>query len=202
MKELITIQSRLKAPKGQINQHMHFNYRSCEDILTAVKPLLMETGCTLTISDDVVMVGNRIYVKATATLTSEKGETVQVTAYARETEAKNGMDSAQITGAASSYARKYALNGLFAIDDTKDPDTYEDKPKRKNTQLTQQQPAQQTQGDGELTPKEILEFYAKPAIEQATDKAQLKKIYDDFGALQGYEPFKAELTKRKKELNA
>ncbi len=122
MKELITIQDRLKAPKSQYNKHMCFNYRSCEDILTAVKPLLKDTGCTLTISDEVVLVGDRIYVKATATLTNGGNETVQTTAYAREEEIKKGMDVAQITGSASSYARKYALNGMFAIDDTKDPD--------------------------------------------------------------------------------
>jgi len=189
MKELVTIQERLKAPKGQTNQHMHFKYRSCEDILTAAKPLLKETGCTLTLSDEIVTVGTRIYVKATATLTGEK-ESVAVTAYAREAESKPGMDPAQITGAASSYARKYALNGLFAIDDTKDPDTYGGEPKDKKQQF-----------DG-LTQKEFFETYAKPAIEQAADKGQLKKIYEEYAALQKFEPFVSALSARKKALNA
>jgi hypothetical protein len=122
MKELIMIQQGLKAPKNQRNTFGNYNYRSAEDILEAVKPLLAEQVCTLTISDEMVEVGNRVYVRATVTLTSEK-ESVQTTAFAREEETKKGMDAAQITGSASSYARKYALNGLFCIDDTKDPDS-------------------------------------------------------------------------------
>lgn len=124
MKELINIQHKLKAPKGRRNSFGNYNYRSCEDILEAVKPLLAEEECTLTLSDDMVAIGERIYVKAVATI--RKGdESVTVTAYAREAESKKGMDSSQITGTASSYARKYALNGLFLIDDTKDADTDE-----------------------------------------------------------------------------
>lgn len=129
MKKLNEIQQALKAPKGQKNTFGNYNYRSCEDILEAVKPLLGE--CVLTISDDIVMLGDRFYVKATATLmdvgfTDAKkpyAEQISVSAFARESLDKKGMDSAQITGAASSYARKYALNGLFCIDDTKDADT-------------------------------------------------------------------------------
>lgn len=120
--QLSVIQKELKAPKGQLNKFGNYNYRSCEDIVEAVKPLLTG-GLTLTISDEVVNVGARYYVKATATLTNGEGETVSVSAFAREAEEKKGMDLAQITGACSSYARKYALNGLFAIDDTKDADT-------------------------------------------------------------------------------
>lgn len=124
MKELINIQHKLKAPKGRKNSFGNYNYRSCEDILEAVKPLLAEEECTLTLSDDMVAIGERIYVKAVATI--RKGdESVTVTAYAREAETKKGMDDSQITGTASSYARKYALNGLFLIDDTKDADTDE-----------------------------------------------------------------------------
>lgn len=124
MKELINIQHKLKAPKGRKNSFGNYNYRSCEDILEAVKPLLAEEECTLTLSDDMVAIGERIYVKAVATI--RKGdESVTVTAFAREAESKKGMDSSQITGTASSYARKYALNGLFLIDDTKDADTDE-----------------------------------------------------------------------------
>ncbi len=121
MKALISIQSELKAPKGQYNNFGKYNYRSCEDILEAVKPLLSKHNCFLTISDDIVQMGDRFYIKATATLRSGD-EQVQVSALARESLTKKGMDDSQITGTASSYARKYALNGLFCIDDTKDAD--------------------------------------------------------------------------------
>lgn len=119
--KLLAIQQGLKAPKGQYNNFGKYKYRSCEDILEAVKPLLQKHNCTLVISDDIIMLGSRFYVKATVTLSNGK-ETVTTTAYAREEEEKKGADSSQVTGAASSYARKYALNGLFCIDDTKDSD--------------------------------------------------------------------------------
>lgn len=122
MKELAVIQSRLKAPKGQYNSFGKYNYRSCEDIVEAVKPLLVEQGCALIMSDEMVFVGDRYYIKATVTIQNAAGEQVQSTALAREEEEKKGMDASQITGTASSYARKYALNGLLAIDDTKDAD--------------------------------------------------------------------------------
>ena len=117
--KLATIQQKLKAPKGQMNKFGGYKYRSCEDILEAVKPLLGDL--VLTISDDIVEVGGRVYVKATVSLSSGSGN-VSTTAFARESDTKKGMDESQITGAASSYARKYALNGLFCIDDTKDAD--------------------------------------------------------------------------------
>lgn len=121
---LMEIQSQLKAPKGQRNIFGNYNYRSCEDILEAVKPLLHKHNCVLTIQDDITQVDERIYIKATATIFhSETGDSISTCAYAREQAQKKGMDEAQVTGAASSYARKYALNGLFCIDDTKDPDT-------------------------------------------------------------------------------
>jgi hypothetical protein len=120
MEILNKIQKELKAPKNQMNNFGNYKYRSCEDILEAVKPLLGEA--TLTLSDKILMIGDRFYVEATATLT-HKGESISVTSQARESTEKKGMDVAQITGAASSYARKYALNGLFCIDDTKDADT-------------------------------------------------------------------------------
>lgn len=121
--KLLSVQAALKAPKGQFNAFGKYNYRSCEDILEAVKPLLKEHGLTLVIRDQITPVGNRIYVQATAVVTSEDGKDhIFVTSYAREEEEKKGMDGSQITGAASSYARKYALNGLFLIDDTKDSD--------------------------------------------------------------------------------
>lgn len=123
MKELNTIQSLLKAPKEQYNKFGNYKYRNCEDILEAVKPLLFSQSCTLTISDEIVMIGTRYYVRATATIKNANGETETTTAYAREDESKKGMDASQITGSTSSYARKYALNGLFCIDDTKDYDS-------------------------------------------------------------------------------
>ena len=122
--KLMLIQASLKCPKNQKNAFGWYNYRSCEDILEAVKPLLYDTQTTLTVSDEMVAVGDRIYVKAIATLKdSETGEIIeQNVAYARESESKKWMDEAQITGASSSYARKYALNWLFLLDDVKDPD--------------------------------------------------------------------------------
>ena len=140
MKELIAIQSELKAPKSQFNKFGGYKYRKAEDILEAVKPLLAKQKCTLIITDDVVLVGNRIYVKATATIKNEKGECETTTGWAREEETKKGMDGSQITGASSSYARKYALNGLFAIDDNADSDTTND-----GQQQTQQQAQTQAQ---------------------------------------------------------
>lgn len=125
MKELLQIQSELKAPKGQYNSFGKYKYRSCEDILEAVKPLCVKYGVILTLSDEIVQVGERYYIKATANLSKEGCSDVSVTAYAREALDKKGMDDSQITGTASSYARKYALNGLFCIDDTKDADTDE-----------------------------------------------------------------------------
>ena len=123
MKELLQIQSELKAPKGQFNDYGKYKYRSCEDILEAVKPILKKCNCTLLLSDSLVYVGDRYYIKATATLVNAEGKSVSTESYAREEETKKGMDASQITGASSSYARKYALNGLLCIDDNKDSDT-------------------------------------------------------------------------------
>ena len=116
------IQSELKAPKGQRNNFGNYNYRSAEDILEAVKPLLKKHNCALVINDDMVEVGGRVYVKATAMLAIANTPFASACGFAREAESKKGMDESQITGSASSYARKYALNGLLAIDDTKDAD--------------------------------------------------------------------------------
>ena len=124
--KLSKVQSELKAPKGQYNSFGKYKYRSCEDILEAVKPLNAKHGVVLTVGDEVVEISNRFYVKATATFVDiESGEKIINTALAREDDAKKGMDGSQITGTASSYARKYCLNGLFCIDDTKDADTDE-----------------------------------------------------------------------------
>lgn len=121
------IQSKLKAPKGQRNNFGGYNYRSCEDILEALKPVLAEYGAAVLLSDEIVQMGTRWYVKATATLKTKEEGSISVTAFAREAENRKGMDESQITGSASSYARKYALNGLFGIDDTKDADTMDNR---------------------------------------------------------------------------
>ena len=122
--KLIAIQSALKAPKSQFNKFGNYHYRKAEDILEAVKPLLDKHGCIITCSDDLQLIGCRYYIKATVTITcAEDGSSVTTTAFAREEEEKKGMDGSQITGASSSYARKYALNGLLCIDDTADSDT-------------------------------------------------------------------------------
>lgn len=128
------IQHKLKAPKGQYNSFGKYNYRSCEDILEGVKPLLKEHNLALLIDDEIVQIGERYYVKATVKITDGR-EIVSATAYAREPDTKKGMDESQITGATSSYARKYALNALLCIDDTKDADTMDNSKK----------PVQQTQ---------------------------------------------------------
>lgn len=120
--KLIAVQTALKAPKNLYNSFGKYNYRSCEDILEALKPLLAEQGLLLTITDEPTLIGERFYIKATASVTDGKA-TASATSYAREEIAKKGMDGSQVTGSASSYARKYALNGLFLIDDNKDADT-------------------------------------------------------------------------------
>ena len=121
--KLMTVQTKLRAPKGQYNSFGRYSYRSCEDILEALKPLLAEVGAIVNISDEVKLIGDRFYVEATAMfLDCETGDSVVARASAREDETEKGMDLAQVTGSVSSYARKYALNGLFAIDDNKDND--------------------------------------------------------------------------------
>lgn len=124
--KLKAIQVELKAPKNLYNKFGNYSYRNAEGICEAVKPFLGRYNTTLIIYDDIIAVGGRVYVKATANLLDcESGDSISVCAYAREAEDKKGMDSAQVTGATSSYARKYALNGLFLLDDTKDVDTEE-----------------------------------------------------------------------------
>ena len=136
IKNLVNIQNELKAPKSNFNSFGKYRYRSAEDILTAVKPLLAKYCCTMTITDEVVFIGGRFYIKATATITDEEGNTESVSAFAREDESKKGMDGSQITGTASSYSRKYCLNGMFLIDDTKDADTDEFYNQTQDTKLT------------------------------------------------------------------
>lgn len=179
MEALLKIQNELKAPKGQYNSFGKYNYRSCEDILEALKPLLLKYNATMYITDDVVSVGDRIYVKATATISDGK-ETISVSAFAREPEIRKGMDEAQVTGATSSYARKYCLNGLFAIDDTKDSDTEENrneaeerKRQSKKYEFSESQKAEMKKWtDGTFTAEELAKF----KVEVTKD---VKKAYDD-----------------------
>ena len=190
MKELILklnkIQGELNAPKNQRNNFGGYNYRSCEDILEAVKPLLKETGLVLTVSDEMVDVGGRIYVKATATITDGE-HNISNSAFAREAEAKKGMDEAQITGSASSYARKYALNGLFCIDDNKDPDATNTHGKTEPKE--EKQPSAL---DTYLEKARALYKYCKdaPAI-TLTDKKRVE-IESALGFLRGYKSEKAQ----------
>ena len=153
--KLLSIQTELKAPKNQFNSFGNYNYRSCEDILEAVKPLCKKGNVLLTLSDTIKHVGERYYVEATATLYDvETDGCISVSAYAREEETKKGMDSSQITGAASSYARKYALNGLFNIDDTKDSDsTNEGEGKHK----TSPKPKAEPKNDYQSQLKELMD---------------------------------------------
>lgn len=131
--KLLKIQSSISVPKNQYNKFGNYDYRSCEDILFALKPILQTHKCTVTVNDDLIFIGNRYYIKATATLVDcESGESVSNQSFAREEESKKGMDSSQITGTASSYARKYALNGLLLLDDVKDADTNEHKDQNMN----------------------------------------------------------------------
>lgn len=152
MKQLIEIQKELKAPKGQYNSFGKYKYRSAEDILEAVKPLLHKYECQLILSDEIVLIGDRYYVKATATIENKEASVVWTSAYAREDLDKKGMDGSQITGTASSYARKYALNGLFLIDDTKDADTDE----YANQQKTEKKPSKKASA---FQLKKLHEFY-------------------------------------------
>lgn len=168
MEELQKIQSELKAPKNQYNKFGGYKFRNQEDILEAVKPLMKKYDCTLTLSDDLLMLGERFYVKATATFTNKDGKSVQTTAFAREELVKKSMDASQITGSASSYARKYALNGLFCIDDTKDADTMD------NTQ----QPTQAGGADETLT-------LAIQELRAAQSRETLNSIYANYKATLG-----------------
>jgi hypothetical protein len=163
MDKLIAIQKELKAPKSNFNTFGKYHYRSCEDILEAVKPLL--GTLQLTISDEIVLIGTRYYVKASVKLLDEIGEPIIVTAYAREEEDKKGMDACQITGSASSYARKYALNGLFLIDDTKDADTQDNTKEEKKTPAPTPDKPKQASSTNPVSDKQngMLHFKMKDA---------------------------------------
>ena len=176
LEKLLAIQIELKAPKNQYNSFGKYKYRNCEDILEAVKPLCLKNKAVLTVSDEVENIHERYYIKATATLhDTESEEKISVTARAREEEDKKGMDGSQVTGASSSYARKYALNGLFAIDDTKDSDTTntgdkgEDKPKS-----VQETKPQETVEPIKMTLEEAKKLRTKSGIE--LDKLTNKQL--------------------------
>lgn len=205
MKELQIIQSKLKAPKGNYNSFGKYKYRSAEDILEAVKPLLNEENCILTLSDEIVQVGDRYYIKATCTLVNSDGQIVETSAFARETETKTGMDASQITGTASSYARKYALNGLFCIDDTKDADAL-----NTSAEYTQQpaktKPAQ-PKGNQVIKAKdddglEDAYLIMKPQIETCGSIDELTMIWKKSDErLRMYEPYKTLVAARNRELS-
>lgn len=188
---LSAIQSTLNAPKNQYNAFGKYAYRSCEDILAAVKPLLKEHECSLTLTDEVLLIGGRFYVRATAALFDEQGEQITVSALAREDETKKGMDGAQITGAASSYARKYALNGLFCIDDVKDPDTTNRHEGKDPTKAKASDAAPEVPSDL---------YTAVDAAYQAASIEVLQGIWTNHPHLQGYPDFKKAVSTRKSEL--
>ena len=165
------IQTELKAPKGQTNTFGGYKYRSCEDILEALKPVLAKYQAAVILSDEIVQLGERWYVKATATLKTKEGD-ISVTAFARETETRKGMDESQITGSASSYARKYALNGLFCIDDTKDADTMD------NREQTPKQ-AKPTKKAAFVDPKHLALLNSAKSADEL--QASMEKIKAELG---------------------
>lgn len=171
MEKLIKMQSELKAPKSNYNGFGKFRYRSCEDILEAVKPLLAREKCMLTMTDEVVAITDKVYIKATATIIDLDNKVhCSTSAYARESENKKGMDESQMTGTASSYARKYALNGLFLIDDTKDADTNE-------FQQTKQKAEQKSKKKTETGKEEWRVKVLKLAKEKGITAIDLAKKY-------------------------
>lgn len=194
MKELITIQSMLKAPKSQFNKFGNYKYRKAEDILEAVKPLLAEQNCTLVITDDIVMVGNRIYVKSTATIKNSKGETETTTGFAREEETKKGMDGSQITGASSSYARKYALNGLLAINDNADSDTTNNGQQQTQTQ----QPVPQQSSTAQYHPNDLNE--GMEYLSRCVNKDNLIWVVQHYKPLTANPQFMQAVSAKKKQL--
>jgi len=187
MNKLAEFQQKLKAPKGQYNSFGKYKYRSAEDILEAVKQVITPEGYAIIISDEIVLIGDRHYVKAKAILLNSDGEKYASIAYAREEDTKKGMDASQITGAASSYARKYALNGLFAIDDTKDSDATnngEDKPKEEpkpqpKTQkeiLTEDHPNFDKVVDFVKNGGQLTEVMKKYTIDRKTESLIINKL--------------------------
>lgn len=186
--ELVYIQSHLKAPKDKFNKFGGYAYRSQEAILESVKPLLKEMDCTLTVSDEVIMVGDRVYIKATATLTTSSGQEYKTTAYAREPLSKKGIDESQVTGSASSYARKYALNGLFCIDDNKDADAL-----NVNKEYTQPVTAQTS------APVPSMDAI-KAELAACNDTKSLVAVWNKYPSLQKNAEFTGAMTARKDQI--
>lgn len=173
--KLLKVQSELKAPKSQYNNFGKYAYRSCEDILESLKPLLAEVKAVVTLEDEITQIGDRIYVKAIATFTDiENAEKVAVSAYAREEENKKGMDGSQITGASSSYARKYALNGLFAIDDNKDSDTTNNHGKDKNKAETKEKNTDAGLSDAQVKRLYAIAYSAGISREKVKEQIQIR----------------------------
>lgn len=191
LEKLLTVQTKLKAPKSQFNKFGNYNYRNCEDILEAAKPLCDEVKAVITVTDQLVQIGDRYYIQALANFWDCEGEgKIQSTAFAREEENKKGMDSSQVTGSTSSYARKYALNGLLAIDDTKDSDTTNKgatttKNKASDAQGQKAKPAanrsnaQESNTDANKEASEENVFVSAPMIKTVTDEIKRTGLTED-----------------------
>ena len=170
--KLMTVQTKLRAPKGQYNSFGKYSYRSCEDILEALKPLLGEVGAIVNVTDEIKLIGDRYYVEATASfIDTETGERMIAKASAREAETKKGMDDSQVTGSVSSYARKYALNGLFAIDDNKDADST-------NTHGKEIKPNMTPVGITEAQLKRLFAIGNKAGIKKEVVEGTVRKIFN------------------------
>lgn len=170
--KLMTVQTKLRAPKGQYNSFGKYSYRSCEDILEALKPLLGEVGAIVNVTDEIKLIGDRYYVEATASfIDTETGERMIAKASAREAEAKKGMDDSQVTGSVSSYARKYALNGLFAIDDNKDADST-------NTHGKEIKPNMTPVGITEAQLKRLFAIGNKAGVKKEVVEGTVRKIFN------------------------
>jgi hypothetical protein len=175
--KLQIVQQELNAPKNQYNSFGKYYYRSCEDILEGAKPILNKVKATLTIGDELLQIGDRYYIKATAIFTdSETGESVSNSAYAREEESKKGMDASQVTGSTSSYARKYALNGLFCIDDIKDADTRDNSDNGKPAEQTKPTNKPANKPTGRPNPANASTNVPKESEAGLTDKIDEPKI--------------------------
>lgn len=204
---LMAVQRDLKAPKGRKNTFGNYSYRSAEDILEAVKPILNDNGLTLMLNDTIEAIGDRYYVKATATLVDiATGDNISTSAYAREPQDKKGADVAQVTGASSSYARKYALNGLFCIDDTKDADTdeYRRETQSRAEQGKKQQPKQKPQAQPQQGNMKALWHKLKQAMDgMGIDASMVLAVTKEkYGKENGKELTEAELTDLVKNLEA
>jgi len=174
-KKLSSVQSELKAPKGQFNNFGKYKYRNQEDILEALKPLLAKHELSLTIHDEVFEIQERVYIKAIVTLFDFEGQSITVSSQAREEESKKGMDASQVSGATSSYARKYALNGLFLIDDTKDADSQDNSNKTVTKKPASK--AKPAAKDEDIMGKAIQ--YIKSSNNKTTAYNQILKKYGD-----------------------